>query len=748
MENLEIFDNSEVPSSLVSDNSMQQLSNGFRNDDIGDNILDDLESYLKDIDDRLTISRMVSDSVIKGMVNAVMEESAEKIAFKKIKIESLEARLRNYEMGMGELGFGESLNEVRISANRKFQLVEKEIEKLKRRYSKESEPWEGLDKTVCSLKRLMNDLYECSKNTFFEWQKEREFEDEIKDMVIRSSVKSLQEDFEGRLREEQKLQSRGNTKIIELTSLRVELDAISRSLTSYEMAPNGSHEGDEEWNKKDHFRRKGLGSPKSTKDEDVVETTQLDLMSKDKVISYFQSKITKMKRNHETEVHDVAEEYFRLRREFLKERGRSSSLSLRKEKELEFLRKKIPNVILKLDDILIENEKLPPKVCENTDNISHMKERIDILFSENFELRASLTSKEKEVERLMSRVSDSDSKMSRYSLAEASLVEQINYLKCEICEIEDTNIELSIREDIYKCIIVGLICKIRLDIEDLDMETRAMLETCGIVFGEVIRDATTTEDCDINDSYMESIFMKDMSELIFREALKDAEASINVAKMKYEKERRRRVSLEAQVSEANEERRMLHDSLQKKEFIMKMRDEEEVKKRVSLEALVSKANEERRMLCNSLREKENTLSLVEAKEMEHKEQIKVITVSVQKLCKEVTVFECRTMKTIEKNNLRLRKLKFQYTPLTQKANLFKRMDSVYKHKLERRYSDLQKAEAEVDLLGDEVEALLNLLEKIYIALDHYSIILKHYPGVMEVLELIRRELSIESAKQI
>lgn len=38
-------------------------------------------------------------------------------------------------------------------------------------------------------------------------------------------------------------------------------------------------------------------------------------------------------------------------------------------------------------------------------------------------------------------------------------------------------------------------------------------------------------------------------------------------------------------------------------------------------------------------------------------------------------------------------------------------------------------EFQVDLLGDEVDALLSLLEKIYIALDHYSPILQHYPGV-------------------
>lgn len=40
---------------------------------------------------------------------------------------------------------------------------------------------------------------------------------------------------------------------------------------------------------------------------------------------------------------------------------------------------------------------------------------------------------------------------------------------------------------------------------------------------------------------------------------------------------------------------------------------------------------------------------------------------------------------------------------------------------------------QVDVLGDEVETLLSVLGKIYIALDHYSPVLKHYPGVRALL---------------
>jgi hypothetical protein len=42
---------------------------------------------------------------------------------------------------------------------------------------------------------------------------------------------------------------------------------------------------------------------------------------------------------------------------------------------------------------------------------------------------------------------------------------------------------------------------------------------------------------------------------------------------------------------------------------------------------------------------------------------------------------------------------------------------------------------QVDLLGDEVEALTDLLAKVYIALDHYSPVLQHYTGVSFIFVL-------------
>lgn len=61
--------------------------------ELGVDLLEDLDSYLEDINDRLTISRMVNDSVIKGMVKAVQQLATEEIAAKEIEVAVLKERL-------------------------------------------------------------------------------------------------------------------------------------------------------------------------------------------------------------------------------------------------------------------------------------------------------------------------------------------------------------------------------------------------------------------------------------------------------------------------------------------------------------------------------------------------------------------------------------------------------------------------------------------------------------------------------
>ncbi|KAL3696562.1 hypothetical protein R1sor_010638 [Riccia sorocarpa] len=54
--------------------------------------------------------------------------------------------------------------------------------------------------------------------------------------------------------------------------------------------------------------------------------------------------------------------------------------------------------------------------------------------------------------------------------------------------------------------------------------------------------------------------------------------------------------------------------------------------------------------------------------------------------------------------------------------------------------DLQKAEKEVDLLGDENDGLMGLLEMVYTVVTHYQPVIQHYPGLADLAKEIRKEL--------
>ncbi|KAF7150676.1 hypothetical protein RHSIM_Rhsim02G0161700 [Rhododendron simsii] len=109
--------------------------------ELGVDLLEDLDSYLEDINDRLTISRMVNDSVIKGMVKAVQQLATEEIAAKEIEVAVLKERLHVLQLHVdkcetiawkGELA--EALEQVEVHEvetnkfSQKLELMAKELE--------------------------------------------------------------------------------------------------------------------------------------------------------------------------------------------------------------------------------------------------------------------------------------------------------------------------------------------------------------------------------------------------------------------------------------------------------------------------------------------------------------------------------------------------------------------------------------------------------------------------------------------
>ncbi|KAK9223531.1 hypothetical protein WN944_011976 [Citrus x changshan-huyou] len=897
--------------SVMIDNNVEESENPA-------NLVEDFDSYWDDINDRLTISRMVSDSVIKGMVNAIEQEAAEKIAENELELVRLRESLHLYHVGAEESEpfqslvmkhesgsvkhgsysslsdydrIGESVGGLKNVAKEQLKNLRKEIDRIKgcsslRRIGSGSEMvglggilqdkvsdirWMDVDKALDSLRTTLDTILNCADNTVYlskaslcQWQQEKEFQGEIEDMVIMNCFRSLKEEFEERLWD-QSAQFYDNEslnwlgKIKEISSLREELNAISKSLSVSEighLTSHGSIEMGEEWDTNkwtDHLHRKtssnhvGVSTSPSEgngkHDESVIVMSEnldsnLKHMSKEELVNHFKAEMTKMKRIHELKVTEMTEDLFALKREYLKERG--SSLPIKKDKEFDILRKKIPEVLSKLDDILVENEKLPA-FSENAEGLCNFKDRLESLLLENRQLRSLLTDKKNEVKRLSLKVSDTAEIMLQRSLTEENLVKRIGNLqgalddahieasitegvyKCllgeaadfiksvgkksdleyelmqEVYEIifsdaahnatplaeenlvkrignlqgalDDANIEASISEGVYKCLLREAVDSIKSVSEKSDLEYELMQEVYGIIFSDAAHNATPGSTCAFEDSDMESVIMQDLYEVIFREALKEAEVKLNELNQKYFMETELRRLEVAEKEKLKQEKENLVS-----EAAATLLEEKDLSKSLSQELshlrdetsrqqiLISKSSKEfndlKGNLTDALEQIEQyklevhdlkqklELAMKELRDTneETRKQVQLLVIFIQGLSKTVADFECRAVADIERCNFRLDSLSSQSKGLILKANVITRTGLSYKQKLERRCSDLQKAEAEVDLLGDEVDTLSGLLEKIYIALDHYSSVLQHYPGIMEILRLVRRELSGEFIK--
>ncbi|KAM6599041.1 hypothetical protein CsatA_018650 [Cannabis sativa] len=103
-------------------------------------------------------------------------------------------------------------------------------------------------------------------------------------------------------------------------------------------------------------------------------------------------------------------------------------------------------------------------------------------------------------------------------------------------------------------------------------------------------------------------------------------------------------------------------------------------------------------------------------------------------------FQNRIRKKFEVNILRLEQINHHLDPLVDTVSSLREKESLYKKAFTTRCQNLHKAEIEVDLLGDQVDMLLGLLQKTYKTLNHYSSVLQCYPEVLELMQMIRKEI--------
>ncbi|MQM14103.1 hypothetical protein Taro_047032 [Colocasia esculenta] len=307
MANLDILDTS----TLVSDGCMPRSGSFKGNENVcfdsisdEDLLLKDLDSYWEDLNACLTVSRMVSDSIIRGMVNAVVQEAAENISSKEAEVARLNARLQLFGpdefincksvvspmqlratsevqsscsgCSMGNTGH---LGSVGIAALKHLQMLKNEIESLWSLSSSGMADWthdnfctvkqgnglnplSNVEKSIDALEVLLMTMCMHSgqadsslTDTVYELRWRCNFEREVDTLIFQNFIGELQAEFEMKLHKECSLfdiQNKCQQKIVEeLSNLRHELDSISRSILSLEpehTSISGCHETFEELN--------------------------------------------------------------------------------------------------------------------------------------------------------------------------------------------------------------------------------------------------------------------------------------------------------------------------------------------------------------------------------------------------------------------------------------------------------------------------------------------------------------------
>ncbi|XP_062012602.1 WPP domain-associated protein-like [Rosa rugosa] len=801
----------------------------------------------------------------------------------------------------------ESLVHLRGTTNEEFKKLKKEIDSIRGRSSmkrissssgldilqdKVSDMWDvdgtldGLKTTIETAYQQVEKMVHLSKaSSVYEWQLEQEFRAKIEALVMRNCIWSVEGNMSDCFYSAKNVNWHGRKK--EISGIRDELDAISKSLSvcdNGQLSSHGSLEVEEEsssGNKGAGSHLKVLNNLKSSSSlpstittattssssasssssvreengihdeseknmEEDLDPALLKHMKKGELISHFKNEITKLKRNHESKILVLTEQHFGYKRELPRERRFSLTL---KSKEFDMLRKRISEVISKLDEILVEKEEvatlLPHTFGSNEESPSSLKDRVESLLSENHQLRDLLEDKNREIKCLSLHVSEAAECLSQHSLAEAKLLKTAGNLKAAM---EDACIESSIGADLLAGIVREVVDEIKciaeesqlensIMNEDLNMESIITQELCGVMFKD-----DEEKLSELNIKYIEEYELWVLQEMDKREKEKqlevelankvslqkevhflveekeqlarDAAAALEIEKERYESAAQEVENLRGETSqhqklisesveesnaakrdlaealEQNEEKEQLARNaaaalaIEKERYELAAQELENLRGEIcqhqklisesveesnaakldlaealeqnethkadickleqKLEAAVKvlrQVEEDRRRLLDVNQEKQIAVTLFEAKERELREQLKSIAVYISGLLKTFTYFERRVTQDISGKCSRLKSLTSQSRSLKRKAAVLVRRGLLYKCRLEKKCSDLQRAEAEVDLLGAKVDTQLNLVEKIYIALDHYSPILQHYPGITEILELLRRELS-------
>lgn len=551
----------------------------------------------------------------------------------------------------------------------------------------------------------------------------------------------------------------------EVYSIRQQLDAISKSLLNSEWGLPGSQynsEGAEDVSK--HRSKEQSSENAPTKDDSPEKASSegyfgdpsyLKHLDRDALIAHFKKEMNNMKMQHDMVLADKTEEIFTLKRNLMK-KERSNPLHLRHNKEFEQVRKKIGEVVMRLDGLLLENNKRTTSGIK-AESLAGQQDKSNVLDSE---IQHTTTNNQETACAFPTQAS-------QIASIEADHAKKIGMLESEV---EDARIATIIREEIEMIVLREFIDEITILLHGNEMEFNMKQDISSVIQNEAVAEAVLN----LNSSLLKyneeksctraaSVLQKQEIENLklavdsFIEVMREKEAflcqielgamkghmdllfhQLDLLTDKVEKQ-------DSCISEKNKEFDIIVGRLE--QALQHVHQNENILRELhdrfrNAGDSLKELEKQNHYLRNIVEEKEKIFTSTTYKEKEFKERMTSLVESIREFGKFVTAQQTIIANKVQHSESRFCLLKDQCEHLAKEGNLLKKKALRYKEISETRGSNLQKAELEVDLLGDEVEALTDLLAKIYIALDHYSPVLQHYTGVMETLNMIKKHISV------
>ncbi|XP_077225634.1 WPP domain-associated protein-like isoform X1 [Tasmannia lanceolata] len=432
--------------------------------------------------------------------------------------------------------------------------------------------------------------------------------------------------------------------------------------------------------------------------------------------------VAEMIRNQESIINKKTQEINWLKGEIIRERGH---LPIRKDKDLDTVMKRIPEVILRLDSIIKGQAKLG---ATGNDNQWELHKKFGNVFCHSlppdFTEEIRQLKKEREDLEMQTMIVEET-----YMILFKGLVKELNL------EVEKYNTEAFMRDDLNLIPIREMVREWNSDVESYNIESFIREEIYRIVFSEVVKDIEcsvnitiakcqeTWNDVPSANKFVETPDIGDWDNLI-----KEPCSSSNI----FDVEEELVLNETSELIENDDALDLVNSKLEKslKQIIMTKEQLRELGSSLGIAVgNWDEAHKQMRPLEGILQDSEHSLHLPNREKKQNELDSMVTTLTDFSIV--ITDFECMVHGKIGVNIARLEEVNCQLNPLIHHVSALRKKEFLYRKAFRRRCYDLQIAEAEVDLLGDEVDSLIGLLEKTYIALDHYSPVLQHYSGVFK-----------------